>query len=173
MKDKAIIPTGVDRPLREGDYIISTTDMSGRITAANAVLVDYSGYTEEELLGNQHNIVRHPDMPRSVFWLAWETIRGGEDFHGYIKNLSRDGRHYWVHAHIAPLHDEQGEPSGYRSVRRKPKQVAVDAIDALYARMREAEEAAGPRDAIEAGLAVLRAELASRKASYEELVASL
>lgn len=173
MKDKAVVPTGVERLLREGEYIISTTDTSGRITSANAVLMDYSGYTAQELLGNQHNIVRHPDMPRSVFWLAWETIRGGEDFHGYIKNLSRDGRHYWVHAHIAPVHDAQGEPTGYRSVRRKPKQAAVESVAVLYTRMREAEKAAGTKDAIEAGLAVLRAELASRQLSYEELVASL
>ena len=173
MKNREILPTGVEHPLREGEYIISTTDLSGKITSTNAVLVEYSGYSSEELLGHQHNIVRHPEMPRSVFWLAWETIQGGEDFPGYFKNLARDGRHYWVHAHIAPLHDEAGEPSGYRSVRRRPKQAAVDALERLYARMLEAEEAAGPREAIEAGLAVLRVELASRKLSYEELVSSL
>lgn len=173
MKDRDVIPTDAELVMREGEYIISATDLSGRITLANAILVEYSGYSENELLSSQHNIVRHPDMPRAVFWLAWEAIKAGEDFQGYIKNLSRTGSYYWVHAHIAPIRDVQGEITGYRSVRRKPKLSAVAAVTALYQRMREAEQQASTRDAIEAGLYVLRETLATRHLSYEEFVANL
>ncbi|MDD5297118.1 MAG: PAS domain-containing protein [Rhodocyclaceae bacterium] len=172
MSGNPISPTNVERSLREGEYIISTTDLAGRITAANPVFIEYSGYTEEQVLGGRLKNARHPDMPRSVFWLAWETVKGGEDFHGYIKNPSRDGSHYWAHAHITPILDAEGLLAGFRSLRRKPKPAAVAAVAPLYRRMLEAELAAGPQLAIAAGLSVLRAELAARKLSYEELMAS-
>ena len=173
MKPRDLIPTQREKPMREGDYIVSTTDLDGRITSANPVLLEFSGYSEAELIGVQHNILRHPDMPRAVFRLAWDTIRHGEDFHGYIKNLAKDGGHYWVFAHIRPEYDANGEPTGYRSVRRCPRRDAVNKAAALYANMLAAEHAAGPRDAIDAGMAVLRAALAESGLGYEEFVAAL
>ena len=173
MKSKDIRPTGIERELREGDYIVSTTDLAGRITSVNPVFVEFSGFSEEQLLSRPHNIIRHPDMPRAVFWLAWEAIRNGDDFQGYVKNMARDGSHYWVFAHIRPEYDEGGRPTGYRSVRRRPRREAVLKAAELYARMRSAEELAGPAKAVQAGLEVLRETLAARGQSYEEFVSTL
>ena len=173
MKNRAIVPTAIEQVMREGEYIVSTTDPSGRITSVNDVLVRFSGYSAEELIGRQHNILRHPDMPRSVFGMAWDSLGHGESFYGYIKNLSKDGSFYWVFAHIFPLYDEDGALVGYKSIRRKPRQAALAPVVALYADMRQAEEAAGAADAIAAGRAVLGACLARQGQSYEEFVAAL
>ncbi|CAB1368530.1 PAS domain-containing protein [Denitratisoma oestradiolicum] len=173
MKDSTILPTQVERLMREGDYIISTTDLTGRITSVNDVLVEYSGYSEAELIGSQHNILRHPDMPRAIFWLLWEAISHGEDFSAYLKNMSKDGGFYWVFAHISPVADEEGRPLGYKSIRRRPRRAAVDAVEALYCRMLAAERAVGSKDAVNEGLTMLGDMLAARRRSYEEFVAAL
>lgn len=173
MKDSTIHPIQMERLMREGDYIISTTDLRGRITSVNDVLVEFSGYSESELIGSQHNILRHPDMPRAIFWLLWEAISHGEDFSAYLKNMSKDGGFYWVFAHISPVTDTEGRPMGYKSIRRRPRRAAVDAIEALYSRMLAAERAVGPQESINEGLAILGAMLAAHRRSYEEFVAAL
>lgn len=173
MKDRDIVPTLVEQCMKDGEYIVSTTDPTGRITSANDVLLRFSGYAADELIGRQHNILRHPDMPRAVFSLAWETIANGEGFLGYIKNLSKDGSFYWVFAHIFPLYDEAGMLTGYKSIRRKPRAGALPQVAQLSAAMCRAEAEAGSRDAIAAGLAVLAGVLAGKDQSYEEFVAGL
>ena len=173
MKSRTIIPTDVERVMKEDEYIVTTADIQGRITSANDVFVDYSGYSREELLGSQHNIVRHPDMPRSVFWLLWETLHDGEEFLGYVKNLSREGSFYWVFAHVLPKFNDEGEIEGYRSVRRAPRREAIVKVARLYAEMRAAEQVVSANDAIPAGLAVLSKFLAEHGMSYEQMVARL
>lgn len=173
MKSRDIIPTGVERILPENQYILSTTDLSGRITSANDLFVEFSGYSEAELLNTQHNVIRHPDMPRAAFALCWETIGDGEEFSGYVKNLSKDGGFYWVFAHILPVRNAQGEVTGYRSVRRHPRREAVAKIAPIYAEMLAAEKSAGPKTAVAAGLDVLRAHLSKMGMSYEQMVATL
>ncbi len=91
MKDKSIIPNSRERLMRENDFIVSKTNAKGIITYGNPIFIEFSGYTEEELLGSQHNIIRHPDMPRSAFKLVWDTIQSGREFFGYVKNMSKDG----------------------------------------------------------------------------------
>ncbi|MBB5193327.1 PAS domain S-box-containing protein [Silvimonas terrae] len=159
--------------MRDGEYIVSSSDLAGRITVVNDVLIEYSGYTEAELMGRQHNILRHPDMPRALFWLIWETIKHGEDFQGYVKNLCKDGGFYWVHARISPQFDAEGHPTGYQSVRRKPARRAVDKAAVLYQHMLAAEAAVASADAVAAGLQVLQAELAAQQLAYEQWVARL
>jgi PAS domain S-box-containing protein len=173
MKSRDIVPTAVERILANGEYIISATDTQGRVTTVNDVLVAYSGYTREELIGVQHNILRHPEMPRAVFSMAWSAISAGEDFSGYIKNLCKDGSFYWVFVHILPLTNQDGDITGYRSVRRTPRREALAAIQELYAQMLVAEQAAGPKDAIAAGIRVLREFLGQRGQSYEQVIAAL
>ncbi len=173
MKDHSIAPNDQEVILEEGDYIVSSTDLSGRITEVNVAFAKYCGYSEPELLASQHNIVRHPDMPRTVFWLMWGALNEGEEFFGYVKNKRKDGGFYWVFAHVFPILDEHGERVGYRSNRRKPKHSALQEIGALYQQILAAEKAAGPRMAIEAGCAVLGKELARRQQSYDDLVATL
>jgi len=170
---RAIQPTGVERKMRENDFIVSKTNPKGIITYGNPIFIEFSGYTEEELLGSQHNIIRHPDMPRAAFKLAWDTIQSGKEFFAYVKNMSKDGGFYWVFTHITPDLDASGNIVGYTSVRRCPSAAAVAKIEPVYKAMLEAERTAGARSAIEAGTAVLVDIMKQTGLGYEELVFSL
>ncbi len=172
MKRK-IEPTSVERVMREDDFIVSKTNAKGIITYGNPIFIEFSGYSEAELLGSQHNIVRHPDMPRSAFKLAWDTIQAGQEFFGYVKNMAKDGSYYWVFTHITPDFDSRNQIVGYTSVRRCPRREAITAITPVYAQMLDAEHKAGARDAIAAGTKVLLDLLEQTGKSYEELVFSL
>jgi PAS domain S-box-containing protein len=173
MKDKSIAPTQRERIMREDDFIVSKTDPKGIITYCNPIFIEFSGYSEEELLGTQHNIIRHPDMPRAAFKLAWDTIQAGKEFFGYVKNMSKDGGFYWVFTHITPDFSPRGGIVGYTSVRRCPKRDAIEKVAPVYRQMVAAEKAAGARDAIAAGTAVLVDLLKQTGMSYEQLVFSL
>lgn len=159
--------------MSENDFIVSKTDLSGRITYCNKTFIEISGYGEDELLGAQHNIVRHPDMPRGVFQLLWDTIKAGKECFAYVKNMSKDGGYYWVFANISPDFNEQHQPTGYFSVRRKPKAEAVRAIAEIYAAMLAEESRAGARDAVAASTAWLNNVLEQRGETYERFVLSL
>ena len=172
MKNK-IIPTAVERVMREDDFIVSKTDLKGRITYGNRIFIEFSGYSEAELLGAQHNIIRHPDMPRGVFQLLWDTIQAGRECHAYVKNLAKDGSVYWVFANVTPSFDEQGRVIGYFSVRRKPKASGVAAVNDLDRAMVEAEARAGARDAIAASSRILNDLLTEKEMSYEELILAI
>ncbi len=172
MKRK-ITPTKVERVMRENDFIVSKTDPRGIITYGNPIFIEFSGYTEEELIGSQHNIIRHPDMPRAAFKLAWDTIQSGQEFFAYVKNMSKDGGFYWVFTHIAPDFGPGGRIVGYTSVRRCPKREAIGKIEPVYQKMLQAEKSAGARDAIAAGTQVLVDLMQQTGMSYEELVFSL
>lgn len=168
-----ITPTHRERLMREDDFIVSKTSPKGIITYGNPIFIEFSGYTESELIGTQHNIIRHPDMPRSAFKLAWDTIQSGKEFFGYVKNMSKDGSFYWVFTHITPDVGLDGNITGYTSVRRCPKRSAVDAVIPLYQKMLQAEQTAGPRDAITAGTNVLLDFLKGANSEYEQLICSL
>lgn len=170
---RAIVPTSVERKMREDDFIVSKTNAKGIITYGNPIFIEFSGYSEAELLGSQHNIVRHPDMPRAAFQLAWDTIQAGKEFFGYVKNMSKDGGFYWVFTHITPDFDPAGQILGYTSVRRCPRPAAVNKIEPVYRAMLAAERAAGPRQAIAAGTQVLLDLLQQSGIGYDELVFSL
>lgn len=170
---RAIQPSNIERKMREDDFIVSKTNPKGIITYGNPIFIEFSGYSEEELLGSQHNIIRHPDMPRSAFKLAWDTIQSGKEFFAYVKNMSKDGGFYWVFTHITPDFDGNGKIVGYTSVRRCPSADAVAKIEPVYRSMLAAEKAAGSRSAIEAGTAVLVDIMKQTGMTYEELVFSL
>ena len=159
--------------MRENDFIVSKTDTRGIITYGNPIFIEFSGYTEQELLGAPHNIIRHPDMPRSAFKLAWSTIESGKEFFGYVKNMSKDGGFYWVFTHITPDFSGDGKIIGYYSVRRCPKRSAIEKIDPVYRQMVAAEQAAGSKNAIEAGTQVLVDLLTSTGLGYEDLIFAL
>ncbi|MEO1766847.1 methyl-accepting chemotaxis protein [Thiobacter aerophilum] len=122
-------------PVRADCSIISHTDTKGRITYVNDDFVEYAGFTREELLGQPHNIIRHPDMPEEAFRDLWATLKAGRAWHGLVKNRRKDGDHYWVKATVTPLPDG----SGYMSVRLAPSREEVAAAESLYARMRAGE----------------------------------
>ena len=117
---RPVRPTGVERTFGQDEIIVSKTDLKGRITYANRVFLQVAGYTEREVLGAPHSLIRHPDMPRSVFQLLWDTIQGGREVFAYVVNLAKNGDHYWVLAHVTPTFDDAGKIVGYHSMRRLP-----------------------------------------------------
>lgn len=168
-----ITPTSVERQMREDDYIVSKTDLKGRITYGNRIFIEFSGYSEAELLGTQHNIIRHPDMPRAVFKLLWDTIQAKNECNAYVKNMAKDGSFYWVFANVTPNFDRNGNVTGYFSVRRKPRASGVSTVTALYRAMLDAERKAGAKDAIAASSRILTDLLAEKGLSYDELVLAI
>lgn len=127
-------------PFPDGKLIVSRTDTEGRITHANPAFVDMSGYAREELIGEPHCILRHPDMPAAAYRDLWQTVQRGEKWQGYVKNLRKDGAYYWVYATVIP-NIRDGQVVGYTSVRRKPARAQIERCIAAYAALR-AEEAA-------------------------------
>ena len=159
--------------MRDGDFIVSKTDLKGRITYANKIFKEFSGFTENEFLGKQHNLVRHPDMPRCVFKLLWEHIQNGQEIFAFVKNICKDGGYYWVWANVTPSMDAQGNVLGYYSVRRKPNPKAIPHVAALYRQLLQIEQTAGSRDAIEASRAHLLQLLKQQGVSYERFILDL
>ncbi|OGS90613.1 MAG: aerotaxis receptor Aer [Gallionellales bacterium GWA2_60_18] len=159
--------------MREDDFIVSMTDTKGRITYGNRIFIEFSGYSEKELLGTQHNIIRHPDMPRAVFKLLWDKIQNKEECFAYVKNMAKDGSFYWVFTNVTPTFDLSGNITGYLSVRRKPKQSGIQTVTGLYAAMLEAERRAGPANAIATSSKILTDLLKEKSLSYDELVLAI
>ncbi|MBL0125664.1 MAG: PAS domain-containing protein [Betaproteobacteria bacterium] len=118
-------------PYPEGRLIVSRTDTVGIITHFNQSFVEMSGYTGEEILGAPHHILRHPDMPPAAFKDLWDTIQQGKKWHGYVKNLRKDGAYYWVYATVIP-NVRHGKIVGYTSVRRKPSRTKIKEVEILY-----------------------------------------
>ncbi|WP_374430595.1 methyl-accepting chemotaxis protein [Ideonella dechloratans] len=128
-------------PFPEGETLVSTTDLQGRILYCNAAFIEVSGYTRQELLGQPHNLIRHPDMPEEAFRDMWDTIQRGFPWSGLVKNRRKDGSFYWVMANVTPLIDAGGKVTGYMSVRTQPERSAIEGAEKLYARMREEAKA--------------------------------
>ncbi len=165
--------TDREREMRKDDFIVSKTDSKGIITYGNPTFIEFSGYAESEMLGRNHNIIRHPDMPRAVFRLMWEHLQAGREFFAYVKNLSKDGSHYWTFANITPSTDDQGQLLGYFSVRRKPEREAIAALEPIYRSLRETEQRVGKKPGIEAASAQLEQILKEQGGSYDDFVLAL
>lgn len=123
----------------DGNVIISQTDLKGVITYANKLFCSVSGYKVEELVGQPHNILRHPDMPRSVFAKMWETIQGGQVWNGLVKNLRKDGLYYWVDTEILPIRDNDDNITGYIASRRAASRKDIQETEETYKKMLETE----------------------------------
>ena len=115
--------------------ILSSTDRKGIITYANRKFCEIAGYTKQELTGKNHNIVRHPDMPKAAFKDLWDTIQSGKEWTGIVKNLRKDGRYYWVYTHVTPILNEHGEIDGYTAARRPASENEVQESTELYKEM--------------------------------------
>lgn len=128
---RTVFYTGVEVPFPEGRLIVSRTDLNGLLTHANDAFVELSGWEREELIGMPHHILRHPDMPKAAFKGLWDTVAAGQKWHGYVKNLRKDGSYYWVYATAVP-NIRNGQIAGYTSVRRKPSRTRIDALIPVY-----------------------------------------
>lgn len=133
------------------NLIISRTDLRGTITYCNDAFAKMSGWTKEELLGSNHNLLRHPDMPRVAYKVVWDQIKAKREFYGYVKNLRKNGGFYWVFAYITADLDENGEIAGYTSYRRYAPKLAIDAMEPIYKGLLVVEKERGV-DASEAAL---------------------
>ncbi|MEA3455865.1 MAG: PAS domain S-box protein [Campylobacterota bacterium] len=132
-------PTPIDeRYTFEDGIIVSDTDLKGIITYSNRKFCEIAGYHKSELVGKNHNIVRHPDMPKVAFKELWETIQKGESWTGTVKNLRKDGRYYWVYSHIAPILRE-GEIVGYSAARKPATPSEIEDAEELYEKLLEEE----------------------------------
>ena len=127
--------SGREYPFPQGKTVISYTDLKGQITRANSAFIDLSGFTKEELVGQPHNLVRHPDMPPEAFRDMWDTLKNNRPWSGLVKNRRKDGDHYWVRAYASPLADG----TGYVSVRVAASRQEISAAEQLYARMNRDE----------------------------------
>ena len=125
------------------DLIISRTDTRGTITYCNDIFAKMSGWSKEELLGSNHNLIRHPEMPQVAYQLVWDSIKAKSEFYGYVKNLRKDGGFYWVFAYITADLDENGEIAGYTSYRRFAPKLAVQTMEPIYRLLLEEEKKGG------------------------------
>ena len=167
-------PTGIERVLGADDVIVTKTDLKGHITYANETFCQISAMSEAELLGKPHNVIRHPDMPRGVFSLLWDTVSKGQEIFAYVVNLAADGAHYWVLAHVTPSYDLAGRLIGYHSNRRKPAPAAIREVQPLYRRLLDEEKGHHrATDAATAGLALIEESLSAQGTDYERFVWNL
>jgi PAS domain S-box-containing protein len=167
-------PTGVEQMLGEEELIVSKTDLKGRITYANDVFIRMAKYPERELIGAPHSIIRHPDMPRCVFKLLWDTIEAKQEIFAYVVNLAGDGSHYWVFAHVTPTLDGAGNIIGYHSNRRRPDRAPLDKVKPVYKLLCEEEARhANAKDGLRASFAMMINFLKQQGLAYDEFVLSL
>lgn len=166
--------TGNEQFFGQDELIVSKTDTKGRITYANRVFLRVALYTESEVLGQAHNIIRHPEMPRCVFRFLWERIQAKHEVFAYVVNRCKNGDHYWVFAHVTPTLDNSGRIIGYHSSRRVPSASALEAIKPLYAELLAVEQQhSTPREQWQASLPVFVDKLESMGLSYDELIFKL
>ena len=161
--------TNKEKKLSIDDFIVSKTDTKGKIIYCNETFVEMAQYQAIDLIGANHNIIRHPDMPRVAFKLCWDSIQNKKEFFGFVKNLSADGGYYWVFAYITADLDDKGNIISYTSIRRKPPQSAIDAIAPVYKLLIDAEKTGG----MNASAKLLNDFLEENATSYNELVMNL
>ncbi|MGB0834799.1 MAG: PAS domain-containing protein [Psychrobium sp.] len=155
------------------ELIISKTDLRGNITYANRVFMRVSNFPESVLHGQPHNIIRHPDMPRGVYYALWKTLKAKREFFGFVKNLTAEGNYYWVFANITP-DMVKDEIQGFFSVRRLPPRHALKTMEAVYDQMHEIERKTSPSQAAKASWEWLEQHLRQEhNMSYEQYVLKL
>ena len=139
--------TGVEQEFSNRANILSTTNLRGQISYINQDFVDISGFSQDELIGQSHNIVRHPEMPPSVFKMFWSDLRAERSWMGIVKNRCKNGDHYWVDAYATPIKKE-GKVEEYQSVRRKAKPEFVERAQAVYSQINKGKKPVGTKPGV-------------------------
>lgn len=156
------------------DLIVSKTDLDGRITYANHTFLEVSDYQEGEVLGKQHNVIRHGNMPRAVFDFLWSTIQAGKEIFAYVVNSTKHGDHYWVQAHVTP--SMRGETVvGYHSTRRVPNPHTIqNVVMPLYDKLSSIERSnPSKKEGLQQSVAALQEMLSEKGMSYDEFISDL
>ncbi|RUM56683.1 MAG: PAS sensor protein [Nautilia sp.] len=162
-----------EKIMNENDFIVSKTDTKGFITYCNRIFVDMAGWSRNELIGANHNIIRHPDMPRIAFKIAWDLISSKQEFFGFVKNLRKDGGYYWVLAYITADEDLNGNIIGYSSFRKRPSRKGIETIEPIYKALVDAEKSGGMEASYELLKKTLNATDENIVSKYHELVFNL
>ena len=164
-------PIAIDEEIKfsKKKFLVSKTDLKGNIIFINKNFCDVSGYSEEELIGVAHNIVRHPDMPRAIFYLIWKALLSGRAISGVIKNLAKSGKYYWVIADFEPKFDKNGKIVSLTAFRRATSQDVIDTIEELYEVMLSIEKKHG----MEKSIAYLDGFLEEHGVTYDTFIAEL
>ena len=174
MSKKNVTPTGKEIFFPDNEFIVSKTDLKGKITYPNILFEKMSGYSRDELLGQPHNLIRHPDMPHCIFKLLWDTLQQQQEIFAYVMNMHRNGDHYWVLAHVVPTFDNMGIHMGYHSSRRAPSRQIVQKMQAYYRELSSIEKShsnlkEGTQAALDSFINLLKQE----KVSYSEYIFSM
>jgi len=162
-------PTNHEKSLSESEFIVSKTDAKGKILYGNKIFIKISGYTEKELLGSPHSILRHPDMPKTIFKLLWERLHAKGEIFAYVKNMCKDGSFYWVLANVTVTLDTNGGVIDFHAVRRKPSSKAMRVIPELYAKLLHEEKKSG----MDASTKMLNTILHDKGVSYDDFIFDL
>ncbi len=157
------------------ELIVSKTNLKGHLTYMNHTFLDIAGYTEAEVIGKPHNVIRHSDMPRCVFKLLWDKLQSGSEIFAYVVNTTKSGDYYWVIAHVTPSYGSNGQVIGYHSTRRLPNpQTIKNVIIPLYKELKSIEDGFSSRkDGLAASFQKLLDVLAEKELEYEEFIAQL
>jgi PAS domain S-box-containing protein len=161
--------TNREKVLNQNDFIVSKTDTKGKIIYCNEIFAQMAGYPAADIIGANHNLIRHPDMPKLAFKVLWDLVQNKDEFFGFVKNLRADGGYYWVFAYITADLDANGNIISYTSVRRKMPQSAIDIITPIYRQLLDAERSGG----VEASQRVLNNLLEENGVEYNEFVINL
>ena len=162
-------PTGNEIKLNSKDILVSKTDQKGVITYGNSMFVEVSGYSENELIGSNHNILRHPDMPKVIFYLMWQSIKNGKNIMAVVKNLAKNGDHYWVTTDFDIQRDREGKIRNYIAFRQATNKKVVKEIEPLYQKLLQIEKEHG----MDASIEYLEAFLEEKGMSYNQYIEAL
>ncbi len=167
--------TGKERFFNDTEIIVSKTNLKGHITYANTIFLDIAGYTEAEIIGKPHSIIRHPDMPRCIFKMLWDTLFEGHEIFAYVLNRCKNGDHYWVYAHVTPSFNMKGDIIGFHSNRRVPERHIIEqVITPLYKNLKQAEQQEQNRkDGLLKSCDLVTAMLADKGMPYEEFIMTI
>jgi len=163
------VPTGNEIKLSAKRYIVSKTDTTGKILYGNDYFTEISGYKESELIGQPHNILRHPDMPKAIFYLMWEYLKNGRNIMAVVKNLAKNGNHYWVTTDFDIKRDREGNVRHYIAFRQAAPKHVVKEIEPLYRRLLDIEKEHG----MEASVTYLQSFLEERGQNYDQFIEEL
>ena len=162
-------PTNKEIKLGSKDMLVSKTDQRGVITYGNNKFVEVTGYKENELIGSPHNILRNPDMPKAIFYLMWESIKSGKNIMAVVKNLAKNGDHYWVTTDFDIQRDREGKIRNYIAYRHAAPKNVVKEIEPLYKKMLEIEKEHG----MDASIEYLEGFLEEKGMSYNQYIEDL
>lgn len=173
--DRNVVLSGKEKHLDRDEIIVSKTDMTGKLTYGNRTFFSFAGLSESECMGKQHNIIRHPDMPRCVFELLWTALKRGEELFAYINNLSSNGDNYWVLAHVSPSNNASGQTIGYHSNRRAPNRESLNKhIIPLYDELLTVERSiSSPREGLAKSSKRIESILDDKNMKFNEYMFSL